>query len=92
MLTIGYYNQKSVNYIIAVTLILKTPNEDGNDEVFISDVNFEYSETGRFISFSKSEVQSMALELGYSENDYNIRVSFVPTTYYEDLDYAITFE
>lgn len=93
-LTVGYYVSKyhDSEYVLTISLILKTPNDDGNNEIFVSFDNFNYATEGRFVSFSKAEIQKLAKEMGYSEDSYNIRLSFVPTVSYETLDYGITFE
>lgn len=91
-LIVGYYNRQNIEYILNVTLILKEPLEDGNDQILVEGVNISYLPNGRYVSFSQSEVEALARELGYEVGEYNIRLSFVPTEYYDELDYAITFE
>ena len=93
-LIVGYYNQKDIEYVLNISIILKNPENPEQDEYFIAgyDFNFKYLPDGRYVSFSKSEVEEVAKLLGFEPDEYNIRLSFVPVNYGDDLDYAITFE
>ena len=93
-LIVGYYNPKEIEYLLNISLILKNPENPEQDEYLIAgyDFNFKYLPDGRYVSFSKSEVEEVARLLGYEPDEYNIRLSFVPVNFYDDLDYAITFE
>ena len=44
----------------------------------------------RTVAFAKSAVEAMALELGYSPDDYDVRFTFVPIGADGSFDYAIT--
>ena len=91
---IGYYirDYGKFEYIYAITLV----NEWGDELAFIDLDEFGIVITpwgdGSYIMFSKSAVINAAAALGYTEEEYDIRFSFVPVNWYEDLDYAITFE
>lgn len=91
-LIVGYYNRGNIEYILNVTLILNEPLEDGNDQILVEGVDISYLSNGRYVVILQSNVEALALELGYEAGQYNIRLSFVPVNYYDDLDYAITFE
>lgn len=91
-LIVGYYNPKDIEYVLNVTLILKNPANPDEDEILVLGVDFEELPYGRYVSISKSQVEKLAKELGYEPSEYNIRLSFVPVNFYDDLDYAITFE
>ena len=93
-LIVGYYNPKDIEYVLNISLILKNPGDLYDEEMFIAgyDFNFNYLPDGRYVSFSKLEVEEVAKLLGFEPDEYNIRLSFVPVNYGDDLDYAITFE
>lgn len=91
---VGYYirHYEDLEYTYNITLILKNPAEGQDDQVFVSGVTFTEPTEGRFVEFSRSQVEELAQALGYETSEYNIRISFVPSNYDDDLDYAITFE
>lgn len=91
-LIVGYFNPKEIEYVLNVTLILKNPANPDEDEILVLGVDFEELPYGRYVSISKSQVEKLAKELGYEPSEYNIRLSFVPSYYDDNLDYAITFE
>ncbi len=92
---IGYYFRDfgdKYEFLYAITLV----NEWGEELAFIDLEEFGIEITpwgdGNYITFSKSAVINAAKQLGFSEDQYDIRLSFVPIGWYDDLDYAITFE
>ena len=92
---IGYYFRDfgdKYEFLYAITLV----NEWGEELAFIDLEQFGIEITpwgdGNYITFSKSAVINAAKQLGFSEDQYDIRLSFVPIGWYDDLDYAITFE
>ena len=58
--------------------MLKTPLEDGNDEIVLDGIEFVELDGSRAIAFKKSDVEALALELGYDKDDYLVKFSFVP--------------
>lgn len=92
---VGYYYRDGfgdkIDIIYAITLI----TADG-EEIYIdldaSGIAITPWGNGRYITFSKSAVMAVAANLGYTEDQYDIRISFVPAGWETDLDYAITFE
>ena len=92
---IGYYFRDfgdKYEFLYAITLV----NEWGEELALIDLEEFGIEITpwgnGNYITFSKSAVINAAKQLGFSEDQYDIRLSFVPIGWYDDLDYAITFE
>jgi hypothetical protein len=90
-LIVGYWNKDDIKFILNITLVLHTPESDGNDQILISGVKFKYSKEGSYVTFSRAEVEVLAKRLGYTPDQYDIRISFVPVGFESDLDYAITF-
>ncbi len=89
---VGYYTLKEeLKYDCRIALILK--NQDGR-EVYIESIEvFDYNiGGGRYKAFRRADVIAWATSNGYELGSYDIRISFVPTNYESDLDYAITFE
>lgn len=91
-LIVGYYNPKEIEYTLNITLIMKNPENSEFDQYLIVGVEIDKLPYGRYVSFSKSEVEELAKTLDLDPSEYNIRLSFVPVNYEDDLDYAITFE
>ena len=87
----GYWNKGSVSFSQYVSLILKTPMENGNNEVVLTGVEFVTIDGVRAIAFSKSAVEEMALARGYDADEYFVRISFVPDGDDSSFDYGITF-
>jgi hypothetical protein len=88
---IGYWKQDGVEFLQYVSLMLKTPMEDGNDEIVLDGIEFVELDGIRAIAFKKSDVEALALELGYDKDDYLVKFSFVPLGDDGSLDYGITF-
>ena len=92
---IGYYFRDfsdKYEFIYAITLV----NEWGEELAFIDLEEFGIAITpwgnGSYVTFSKSAVINAAKKMGFNEDQFDIRFSFVPVGWYDDLDYAITFE
>ena len=86
--TVGYYiRDEKMEYVLSVTLILN----DTEEEIYLDGVYFEYATEGRYVSFSKSQVAELAAEYGFAEDQYRVRLNFVPMHGKEEFDYAITF-
>ena len=92
---VGYYYRDfgdKFEIVYAITLV----DEYGNELAFIDldehGIIIAPWGTGRYITFSKSAVMNAAKKLGYTEDQYDIRISFVPVGWENDLDYAVTFE
>ncbi len=87
----GYWARNQVQFTYYVSLILRTPMEDGNDEVVLFEVEVLELENARALAFSKAAVLAAAEALGYSADEYDVRVSFVPVGADGSFDYAVTF-
>ena len=88
----GYYATNNVRFTYYVSLILHEPMEDGNDEVVLAEfTNFTELTDVRAVAFSISEVETLASELGYTADQYDVRLAFVPIGMDGAFDYAITF-
>ena len=89
---IGYFIREKFDYVYAITLV----NKYGDELEFIDlekyGIEIKPWGDGTYVTFSKSAVIAAAKALGYTEDQYDIRISFVPVDWYTDLDYAITFE
>ncbi len=91
---VGYYYRMGDKFeiIYAITLI----DEYGDEIAFVDLDAYGIAITpwgdGRYITFSKSAVIAAAAQMGYTEDQYDIRISFVPVGWEQELDYAITFE
>ena len=90
-LVVGYYETTDVQYIYYVSLILHNVIEGENDQVILDAVTIDSLDEPRALSVNKSEVILLASELGYNEEDYDIRISFVPIGADGSVDYGITF-
>ncbi len=88
---IGYWNQGNVEFLQYASLMLKTPMEDGNDEIILDGIEFITLDGICAIAFKKSDVEAKALEFGYEADEYLVRFSFVPLGDDSSFDYAITF-
>ena len=88
---VGYYNRSEVEFIYYVCLILHTPAEDGNNEVFLEDIAITEPSGIRGFAFAKADVIAAAEELGYAAGEYDVRFAFVPAGADGRVDYAITF-
>ncbi len=89
---VGYWNRNNVQYVYNISLILKTPLDNGDDQVFL-DGNIavtEHSEI-RALTFSAEDVEAAASAMGYTPDQYDVRFAFVPLGADGTLDYAITF-
>ena len=88
---IGYHQDDSTQYIQSISLVLHTPNEAGEDEIFLPEVTAWFREKLPCAWYiSKADVQAAAEALGYSSEDYDVRMTFVPFGGDGTLDYAIT--
>ncbi len=88
---VGYRAYNDVEFMYYVSLILHTPDADGNDEVILEGISVTEHDTLRAKVFSKSEVEQLATSLGYAADEYYVRFAFVPVGADGSLDYAITF-
>ena len=88
-IVIGYWNPYGYQYQLYVSLMLKDDNIEDN-QIVLEGIEFETLTEGRYVAFSRSEVIEIAKELGYTEDMFDIRLSFVPVTHGLDLDYSIT--
>jgi len=96
--TIGYWNRDDIKFNPYVSVILDNVTDD-DKEFVLSGITFDYlnvKEDGvRALTFDKAEAQAAADKLvadrKYS-GSYAIRISFVPTSGDNTLDYAITFD
>ncbi len=90
---VGYYYRMGDKFevIYAITLILES-----GEEIFVDldehGIAIAPWHTGKYVTFSKSAVINAAKKMGYTEDQFDIRISFVPVGWENDLDYAITFE
>ena len=87
---IGYYNRDNVDFIYYVSLILRDVSEEDENEVILDFYDFIELDDPRAISFSKSAIAQLATELGYTEEEYDVRFTFVPVGADGSFDYAIT--
>ncbi len=91
---VGYFYRMGDKFevIYAITLI----DEYGNELCFIDlekhGITISPWGNGNYITFSKSAVIAAAKAEGYTEDQFDIRISFVPVGWENGLDYAITFE
>lgn len=96
---IGYWNRGEGTFNPYVSLILYDAAEGEEDELVLTDIDFTYltvADDGICgLRFSQEAVDTAAAaaikEAGYTGN-YAVRISFVPTTGTDTLDYAITFD
>lgn len=96
---IGYWNRGEGTFNPYVSLILYDAAEGEEDELVLTDIDFTYltvADDGICgLRFSQEAVATAAAaaikEAGYTGN-YAVRISFVPTTGTDTLDYAITFD
>ncbi len=88
---VGYYSRTWVSFLYNVSLILKTPLENGDDMIILPEIVISECTDIRGVWFSKSEVAAAAEALGYTSDMYDIRLAFVPVGADGTLDYAITF-
>ncbi len=87
--TVGYYvGKEELQYLIVVSLVV----EEDEEPVVLEGVEFTFAEEGRYVSFSKTQVEELAAAMSYEAGTYNIRINFVPVDYTSELEYAITFE
>ncbi len=83
---VGYYDNSGVKFNYYVCLVL---HSDPDKEIILEGVEFtELSDT--LISFSKAQVEELALAKGYESGSYDVRLVFVPEAIGGGLDYAIT--
>ena len=87
---VGYYNSTYVQFMYYVSLALHEAGEDGNDEVILDGITITAIRSPRAFTFSKAEVKAAAEALGYYEDDYDVRFTFVPVGADGSFDYAIT--
>ena len=95
---IGYWNRGEVAFNPYVSLVLYDVEGD-NNELVLTGIDFDYLTVAKDdvcgLSFSKSAVDAAAeaaiSAAGYT-GSYAVRISFVPTTGDNTLDYAITFD
>ncbi len=83
---VGYWARSNVEFTYYVSLILA----DGT-EVILEGVEFTSIDGIRSVAFSKSAVDAIAEEMGYSPEDYEVRFSFVPYGSDGSFDYGLTF-
>ena len=95
---IGYWNRGEVAFNPYVSLVLYDVEGDDN-ELVLTGIDFNYLTVAKDgvcgLSFSQSAVDAAAeaaiSAAGYT-GSYAVRISFVPTTGDNTLDYAITFD
>ena len=96
--TIGYWNRGEIEFTPVVSVILDDASTDDN-ELVITGIDFAYlteeADGICALTFSKAAAQTEAEaalnRVGYT-GSYAIRISFVPVTGEDTLDYAITFD
>ena len=88
---LGYYAREDVTFYYFVSLILREPGADGNDEILLADINVTELTNLCGLSVSKSDVIAAAEAEGLTVGEYDVRVTFVPEGVDEDVDCAITF-
>ena len=96
--TIGYWNRGEIQFTPMVSVILDDASTDDN-ELVITGIDFAYLTEKNdgicALTFSKAAAQTEAEaalnRVGYT-GSYAIRISFVPVTGEDTLDYAITFD
>lgn len=96
--TIGYWNRDDISFNPYVSVILDDAADD-DKEFVLTGITFDYlnvKEDGvRALTFDKAAAQAAADQLVADRNysgSYAIRISFVPTSGDNTLDYAITFD
>ena len=96
---VGYYFRDGdiSSYVLSVSLVRKTASGNEYDEIYLDMTDFVITTDGTVsVRFSKAIAEQLALaklgELSLNRDDYNIRFSFVPKGFKDELDYAITFE
>ena len=98
---VGYYFRENgiENYNTVVSLVRKNFVGNVNDEIYLGMAADKFVITTEgvvSVRFGRAYVNQLALaklgELGLDMANYNVRFSFVPVGFKEDLDYAITFE
>ncbi len=95
---IGYWNRGEVTFNPYVSLVLYDAQSD-NDELVLTGIDFTYLTVDKDgicgLSFSQDAVAQAAAaaieNAGYT-GEYAVRISFVPTTGDNTLDYAVTFD
>lgn len=92
---VGYYNPKSIGYVLNLSVILDDAQGDGQISLDFSDFSYKdtYPDGYQGVSFNKEAAHAAAaaaVPAGY-EGTYAIRISFVPVGG-STLDYAITFD
>ena len=89
---VGIRNRNNISYVYYVSLVLHTPEEDGNDEIVLSGISIaEHKEPYNGFSFQRSAVEAAAGKLGYAVGTYDIRFTMVPKDAAGNLDYGLTF-
>ena len=93
---IGYWNRDEVEFLCSVSVILDDVAEDQDNELYLTDIEFNYlRDPITAVSCSKAVVQTAAdaalANAGYT-GSYAIRISCVPVNAEDTLDYAITFD
>lgn len=96
---IGYWIQEEDTFHPYVSLVLYDVAEDAQDELVLTGIDFTYLTVAKDgicgLRFSQEQVAAAAAtaleEVGYT-GSYAVRISFVPATGGNTLDYAITFD
>lgn len=91
-LIVGYWNMHGYKYDLYVSIMVM--NEYGEQEqIVLENIEITDKYLGKnYIMFKLSDVQTAVndLNMGLTDDMYDIRLSFVPFTFGLDLDYAIT--
>ncbi len=87
----GYWDQTNVTFMHYLVLKLHTPMENGDDEVYLDGIEVVELENVRALAFSRAEVISAAEALGYTADQYDVQLVFVPYGADGSFDYSIIF-
>ena len=87
----GYWARNSVQFVYYVSLWLYEPMEDGNYQIVLDGIEIFELDDVRALAFSKSAVIAAAEALGYSADEYDVSISFVPVGSDGSYDYSVIF-
>ena len=87
---VGYWVRSKVEFTYYVSLLLLNVAEGQDNEVFLKMEATSMSDISAFV-INKATVASLAAQLGYSEEDYLVKFTFVPYGADGSFDYAIVF-
>jgi hypothetical protein len=87
----GYWDKTNVTFLHHLVLKLHTPMENGDDEVYLDGIDVIELDNVRALAFSRAAIIKAAEVQGYTADQYDVRLVFVPYGADGNFDYAITF-